>query len=813
MTMPRLYLLGVLVALGAGCSAGSSAGVSGGGGRGGSVGAGGGGGLLIVADAGISWQDGSAGTKADSGRFEVLTPNLADAASFNWDTRSCVGCSGGATGAAGGAGGSTGAGSGGRTGSGGSVGSGGVPGSGGSTSKGGSTGTGGSSGSSGADASVATDAPRLSDALSADSSLPAIDGGAISRDAGPDSGVAGPDSAIADLRPGDVLPTDVIGRCVAQIESVLPVTDSIASYPLVAGPSVQVVLRAKVVSGGPAGGANWSWQASRDNTPLSPVPGKQDLAAAAFPIASEGNYTFSAYDKTGSCPSVTVQVYAVAANACEQCDSSVIVRAAPPPIADFPVQSGGLGLSGNQPFSQTNIILDHGVSVQVSPNTGTSLLQSYVRISATSGELNVDGLADPQTGGFAARLLAVDKNRGILRYDVLVVPINGTSGGTVAATAPQLFQNLTPDTINNTSFNLTGGLTVTGTTLDSAGLAVADVRVMLTNQDPSVVQVTKLIFSSVGRSDAQGKYLLHAQPGRYWVSISPPPGNGLPEAIVPTSIVLTGDTSIGFKWDAVSSSTLVLNVVDAAGLPSSGTRVRLTSAEAKTVGTLTFGSSGNPQSADGNIQVEGTTSGSGTVTFANLADGMAYDVLLVPAALGLSSATTVLHLTLPKGGATLPASLLAQGRINGQLVPGAVGAAAVDWSHVTVVAYDRSPDTPETPVAVAVNSAGAFSLPVSPGRPYVVLALPDATSQLARTFIAPGLLQASEFTVTQRVQATMPWSATVMDSAQVGVAGTALQVFCGADWPGCVDPTIPLAETTSGDGGVFQLALANPATR
>ena len=819
MTMPRLYLLGVLAALGAGCSAaGSNTGATGTGGGAGWMG-GAGGSITVVSDAGVLLsQDANVGTKADSGRFEVLTPNLADAASFNWDTRSCVGCSGGAAGTAGGAGGSTGAASGGSTGAGGSVGSGGVsgsggvPGTGGSTSRGGATGTGGSS-SSGADAGPTSDAPRPSDALSADSSQPALDAGVLPRDAGPDGG-AGPDTAVADLRPADVLPIDVVGRCVAQIESVLPVTDSIAQYPLVAGPSVQVVLRAKIVSGGPAGGASWSWQANRDGAPLSPVFGKQDLAAAAFPIASDGNYTFSAFDKNGACPSVSVQVYAVAANACKQCDNSVVVRAAPPPSADIPVQSGGLGLTGTSPFSQTPIVLDHGVPIQVAPNLGSGLLTSYVRISATNGDLSVDGLADPKTGGFDARLLAVGgDHRLILSYDVLVVPIDGTNGSTVAATAPQLFPSLTPDAINNTTFNLAGGIAVTGTTLNSAGQAVADVRVMLTNQDPNVVQVTKLIFSSVGRSDAQGKYLLHAQPGKYWVSISPPPGNGLPEAIVPTSVVLTGDTTIGFKWDTVSSSNLVLNVVDAAGLPSSGTHVRLNSAEAKPVGTLTLGSAGNPQTANGNIQVEGTTSGSGTVTFASLPDGMAYDALLVPATLGLSSATTVLSLTLPKGGATLPATLLAQGRINGQLVPGAVGTAAVDWSHVNVVAYDRSGDTPEAPVAVAVNTAGAFSVPVSPGRPYVVLAMPDGTSPLARTFVAPGLLQSSEFTVTQRVQSTMAWSSSVIDSAQVGVAGTAIQVFCSADWPGCVDSGIALAETTSGDGGVFQLALPDPATR
>ena len=410
-------------------------------------------------------------------------------------------------------------------------------------------------------------------------------------------------------------------------------------------------------------------------------------------------------------------------------------------------------------------------------------------------------------------MLALDSNRSLLRYDVLVVPIDSSSGEMVATVAPQLFQSLTPDAINTTPFSLSGGVTVTGATLTSTGQPVADVRVMLTNQDPSAAQSSKLIFSSVGRSDAQGNYSLHAQPGNYWVSISPPPASGLPEALTPTFVTLTGDTIIGFTWDNVGTSSLVLNVVDASGIPSAATRVRLASAEAQPVGTLTMGSTGSAQTAIGNIQVEGTTASSGSVTFASLPDGVAYDALLVPAVLGLASATTAISVMHLRGGTAVPVSLWPQGRINGQLAAGAAGSPAADWSRVAVVAYDRSADRPEAPLAVAVNADGSFSLPVSPGRPYVVLVAPDASSPLARTFVGPGPLQATEFVLTQRVQSTKPWVATVMDGAQVGVPGTALQVFCGADWPGCVDATIPLAETTSGDFGAFQLALPDPATR
>jgi len=639
---------------------------------------------------------------------------------------------------------------------------------------------------------------------------PFSDGAASPRDGGDDATLAPDLAPTPDASAGgypDSLVPDNSSHCVANIEAVVPATASLEHFPLAAGVNAQVVLRAEVASGGPAAGASWTWQATRDGTSIAIAAiGQQDPSAVAFPIAKEGTYTFTAQDKTGS-SLATTQAFPVSTNACGPCDKSVILRAAPPATSDIPVQSGAIALSGSSPFNQTNIVLARGVPVEVSPSLGSNLVPSYVRINNLDGDLIVDGMADPQTGGFGTQLLTVDNNRALLKYDVLVVPLDGNS------TAPQLFQNLTPANINSTTFSLVGGVTVTGTTTTSTGQAVGDVRVMLTNQDPaSTSQVSDLIFSSVGRSDAStGNFTLHVQQGNYWVSISPPDGSGLAEALAPTAIKLTGNTTLDFKWDVPITASLVLNVTDAAGNPSIGTRVRLTSAQSKAVGTLTAGISS--QAANGNIQVEGTTSSSGQVVFDKLPDGATYDALLVPASLGPLNATTRLSLTIPAGGTTQNVRLLAQCRINGLLTATSSGSASVDWTRVNVIAYDRSNDTAEAPLVVTANPDGTFSMGLSPGRPYVVLAVPDVSTGLARTFVGSGPLQTSEFTITQNVQAAMAWTATVMDESQNGLSGTALQVFCGASWPNCIDSTIPLAETTSQDSGAFQLALPDPATR
>jgi hypothetical protein len=765
------------------------------------------------------------GLRGDAAITQV-TPTLSkDAPVVNWDTRTCTGCNegGGAGGTSSGNGGSSTSASGGGAKAGGSAAggmaaggmaagsSGGVPGSGGKISTsgnggrslgmGGNAGWGGASAPGGADAGpqdTATKRDATADAMMDTMSPPVIDG-AVS-----------PDTSLTDARgTSDVY----AGPCVMQIRALVPATSALEAFPLVAGDNVRVVLRAEILSGGPAAPV-WDWQASRNGIPVSAAAfGQEDPGAVVFPVTGEGYYVFKATARASLCSAV-VSANAAPVDLCQDCDRAVILRAAPPPDSQIPVQSGSQGLVGSPPFSQSNVVLARGVSVLVSPSVAGSKVDAYVRISKPDGELVTDGLA-VRSVGFGTQLLRMDYDTlKMASYDLLMVPIDGPNQDVVAATAPQLFQAMTPEQINAASFALSGGVTVTGKTLAANGQAVADARVVLANRDPSKPsQPADLLFSSVGRADAQGNYALHAQPpGPYWVSVSPPNGSGLPEALAPYSISLPGDSVISFQWAAQPKAGLTLSVRDSTGtVPLPGARVRLSSAQATTVGTLTVAGVGT-QDAVGNVRIEATTSSSGMVTFANLPAGVSYTLLIAPAALGPTAATTVLSVSVPVEGATLEVRAAEQRWIRGQLLSGATGAAP-DWSKVRVVAYDRSTDTPEPPQTVNARSDGSYAIGVSSGRAYVVLVVPEVGSGLARTFMGPGALESSEFFLPQRVPAAMPWSALVMDEYQRPLAGTALQIFCEASWPRCVDPTVPLAETTSEAGGAFDLELPDPATR
>jgi hypothetical protein len=567
-----------------------------------------------------------------------------------------------------------------------------------------------------------------------------------------------------------------------------------------------VVLRAEILSGGTA--STWTWRGWFGSTPLSPTLGKEDMAAAAFRLANPGSYTFSVTDSSGAC-SASATANAFLANACPECDRSAIVRAAPPPSTNIPVQTGAVMLLGASPFAQNNIVLARGVSVSVAPSVGSNVVVSYVRILNNLGTVVADGLAD-QRSAFTSRLLAVNSSGDVSRYNILVVPVDGSDGGTINATAPQLFPQLTPAAVNSTVFRLMDGVMVTGQTTASDGSAIADARVVLGNRDPkNKGPSSDLLFSSVGRSSAQGSYQLQSQTGNYWVTATPPADSGLTEAVSASSLPVSAGMNLDMQWDTPASVALILNVTDAQGNPLAGAQVTLSTAQARKVGTIRV--AGLSVVANGSVRSEGTTSSSGSVTFDRIPSNTTYQAIIRPQPEGPFASTTTTTVVVASTATTKSIAARAAAQLSGVLIPAST--LPLDWSQVTIAAYDKSEDAIDAPRFANASADGAFSLSVTPDRPYVLLAIPPLDSGYARTFVGLGPLTATEFPISQTLPLSMDWQAQVLDETQNGVGSTAMQVFCGATWPACIDPTIPLAETTSGADGTFLLPLPDPSTR
>ena len=390
---------------------------------------------------------------------------------------------------------------------------------------------------------------------------------------------------------------------------------------LVSAPGRQVVLRADATRGGLAISNTWSWEAFVDGRSLSPsAMGQVDPAQASYSIAQPGTYSFHAYDGINGCSAI-MSVVVLGANACPDCDRSAIVQAAPPFSSGIPIQRAPVGFVGSPPYTSPRFVLGRGVEVKVAPSVGTDIVVSYVRILDTFGVIQADGVAD-QKSPFSTRLLAINANSVILRYHVLVVPLDGQDGGTIGATAPQLFPNLTPATINSSVFRLSGGSAVSGTLQGPAREAIQDARMVFTDQAPGTDQSSpSLLFSSVGKAAAQGTYRAQMQPSStYWATATPPAGAGLLEALSSAPLSAAGST-VDFTWNSLTLSSATLNIQDALGTPLANARVRLTTASSKVVGIFrVVPPTGVPTTYDGfgNILLEGTTSDAGQVVFENL---------------------------------------------------------------------------------------------------------------------------------------------------------------------------------------------------
>lgn len=729
-------------------------------------------------DAGMSRADGSAGwldgaavridAKADAPPANVF----ADAPVFNWDVPG-VG--------AGGAGGGTG--------------------------MGGAPGTGGRGGAGGSamDAMAAIDLAMRPDATAQDSPVRPGDSAAadlapppdLTRDAG--AAEAGPEVGPADLAPATDLPVG----CGARIVPVVP-AGLRDDQNLVAGPNITVVLRAEI-AGGAAPGIAWSWSGKWNGQPLAPPDlDAVDSALAAFPTKDTGTYSFTA--AAGDCVATFTRP-ARGPEGCRACDYGIDVQVVSPPSYGLASQSGYF------PYAQDISLVESHVANFFVGKAGR-VIPAYVRINDAAGVLVADGYAAPSVG-FVRPLLVLASNGDFARYQVLVVPMDGTGDGTLGATAPQLFPDLVVGELENRALlELSGGITVLGT-VTAAGQPANDVRVMLSNQSPAAPEPKKLVFSSVGRSNPQGGYTLAVQPGQYWVSFSPPASAGLPEAIDPLPLALTAGATLDLDWQALATVPLSLSVQDAQGGPAANTRVLVRSTQMAAAGTLTMrnGPTVVTRALNGRVQTEAATDAFGRVTFPAVPADGTYDLVLVPAQPGPMAATTRLSIQ-PRAGASYAVALAMEQSIVGRLEVG--GGQAVDWSKVQVVAFDKSAVVPEPARAVVPGVDGAFSLGVSPGRHYAVVVWPDPSTSLARTFVGPGLLQASRFPIRQKVPNVLAWSSSVVMSnvsPRTGVAGATLQATCHPDYWRCIDPDVPLAETTTGEGGAFTLNVPDPATR
>jgi hypothetical protein len=220
------------------------------------------------------------------------------------------------------------------------------------------------------------------------------------------------------------------------------------------------------------------------------------------------------------------------------------------------------------------------------------------------------------------------------------------------------------------------------------------------------------------------------------------------------------------------------------------------------VATLTVGT-GAPRALAGDVHFSLQPAADGTVSTGGVPPGT-YALTVFPASAASSDAVTKATLDLTKGNvAALPVSLAQKVMLTGKLLP-----AAASWG-VRIVAQDQG----GLPVAAEGDAGpdGSFALAVSPFLPYLLRALPRADQPLARaSFPVVTVADKAPPGLDYDMPPALLFSGRVVDPSLQGVSTALVQAFCVASAPGCVDASVPVAETITRSDGTFQLMLPDP---
>jgi hypothetical protein len=559
---------------------------------------------------------------------------------------------------------------------------------------------------------------------------------------------------------------------------------------LVAAPSLQVTVEARI-SGLPveAGAPRWTWHVEpRGGVPSTSTPGAAD-AGLIDPTqygdvidvnVGPGSYQIIVSNDVPGCEQ-TSKVIEVAAPA----PPTLRFRVTPPASAQVPARE--IEIDGANPSAVGELPLcELGKSMlTIAPKNGrNALLPAYVRITTPSLGSGIEG--------YTGQGPLLEPLAASLSYRVLVIPDT--------AIAPFVVTGMPSDLRTALSANWTAGVPVTGTARDGDGNPVVGARVLLRDSDRP---------STIGVSAADGAFTLVtreatlSRDGTLSADILAPAGSGLPDAHVGSPGILlpagTASVSLSMTWAKIPSATASISVVDGAGAPVAGARVRAELAGAPpVVGALAVHAASATLNdvtlqATGTVWAQVTTDGAGVAQLGRLPVG-GYRVTVAPPAGLASAAITSADVVLGAGGLATHLALGAPVTLVGRLTPAALAA------HAKVTALDRGTLASAVTPSAIVDEDGRYSLPLAGGRTYELIVEAPAGQPFSRRTYATVSLDASRMDQTDQMFAPTAWSGSVT-CAGSAVAGALVQVFCAG--ASCVDPTLVLAQgTTRSDGSV-----------
>lgn len=645
-----------------------------------------------------------------------------------------------------------------------------------------SSGAGGSSGGAGGSSGGAGGASQRADGGAQDASSLAPDAAAGADGASAGDGSAGDASASV---------------CRVTIRPVSP--DRFFQLP--AGADHGVRAAARVEGPGAPTMTGWRWTVTHDTTgPVTTAPVPGDPAQIEFKTRDPGFYRIRVglSPPVAGCPDAEVTASAVPPA------SRVVdhfIRAVPPPGQNLAPRETKVLVTAGQPLRR-ELQLDRGFPVTIDPRDARdgALDTFYVLIQGRSASAaRFEGYVSSTTGrgalGFTAPL-----DQAAL-YDLLIVP-----DGPDAGLPPLGFAGLGVAQITTTRFVLDAGHEVSGSVRTDAG-PLPGARVRL--RGPAFP-------STIGSTDAAGRFTLRVRNGTFEARVLPPPDTGLPEAQLelPGGVAVPaagGTTTLGFTYRALTTTRLDLTLAAPDGGPPAPLRVLVEGdpADLADVGTFSL-AGGATHTSRGSLRLERQSTAAGTVPLPSLPRAR-YRVTVFPADAAGSAAITQLEVDLRASDtAARTLTLARKSRIVGSLTPVSLAAGR------TVVALDAGRDGATARFTAQVDGQGRFALPADPGRAYRLFVEPAPDRTLPRHPLGEVRATGEDTIVARALPRALAVTGTVT-TAGGPLPGTLVQIYCIGEAPECVDASAPdletarpLDEVLSGADGSYRLAVPDP---
>jgi len=449
-----------------------------------------------------------------------------------------------------------------------------------------------------------------------------------------------------------------------------------------------------------------------------------------------------------------------------------------------PAQERYFDIPGGAAYDLGDVGLDNGIAVSGTVSDGGGPLPGYLRIEPSGGGNATETFAD-FAGHFDTRVAAG-------AHDVLVVPDG-------AAMAPARLDGLSPAALQD--LVLGAGEPIAGTVVDPGGAPVAGAQVSL-----RVAGVP----STLATTDGSGGFVVQARPGGATsLTVTPPPGSGLPRLDVDESaglVVATGvDLTIRYA-SGVTSRTVSLAVRQSDGsTPAPAATVLWIAGPIAAAGSVIAGG-GSPLPAAGTVRLTAVADGSGQISGLVVPETV-FTALVIPAAPLSGQAMHLVAVDLSTGNPT-PATLALAAPAT---VAGQVSAGGAPLSGVEVRAGPRGllANQPQAAATATTGGDGSFALALVGGGDYQ-LALVPRTRTRARVLVdatAPGPGSSSDLG-DQPLPAAIRVGGRVTISGLAAAAGVSVEVYC-TDCTGLA-AQVPVAEAVTDASGRFAVAIPDP---